>query len=160
MPSNGTGFLLQEAIHTMHGIPHPSRRLHRQGFTLIELMVTVVIVGLLAGVAYPSFLQQIRKSRRSEAVDWAARVLQAQERYRAGNPNYASAIATVVPEYSVSTTAPKYYTLAIASGANATSYTLNITGTGSQASDTGCSSMSMAVTNGNATYTAASCWSR
>jgi type IV pilus assembly protein PilE len=55
----------------------PSRR--HGGFTLIELMITVAIVAILAAVAYPSFMEQVRKSRRSDAITALNAVAQAQE---------------------------------------------------------------------------------
>ncbi len=45
----------------------PTRMNSQRGFTLIELMVAVVIVSILAAVAYPSYLESVRKSKRASA---------------------------------------------------------------------------------------------
>ncbi len=42
---------------------------HKKGFTLIELMIVIVIVAILVGLAVPSFLESVRKSRRSDGLD-------------------------------------------------------------------------------------------
>lgn len=67
--------------------PRPGRA---AGLTLIELMVTVAVVGVLAAVAYPAYTDQIRKGRRAEARTALMNLLQQQERYHTQNNTYAS----------------------------------------------------------------------
>lgn len=59
-----------------------------RGFTLIELMITVAIVAILAAIAYPSFQNSIRKSRRTEAKTALENVAAEQERYYYRNNAY------------------------------------------------------------------------
>lgn len=131
-----------------------------RGFTLIELMITVAVIGLLAAVAYPSYQGQVRKSRRADAVQALAQLQQGQERYRANNTTYGSTLANA--GIATATTSGGYYTLAITAGsASATGYTATATAvTGkSQAKDTSCTVLTTTVTNGSATNTPTTCWS-
>lgn len=128
------------------------------GFSLIEVMITVVILGILASIAYPSYLSQVRKSRRSDAVQALSQLQQSQERWRANNTSYSDSISTLGVN---AVTAGGYYTIDVSS-ATASSYVTTATAvTGkSQASDTGCTPLSVTVTNGAATNAPIACWSQ
>lgn len=155
-------------MRTSHFHNRSAKSRNTHGFTLIELMIVVAIVGILASVAYPVFTSQVRKSRRSDAVAAMSKVQQAQERWRANNTTYASDTETTTsttatpPGLGLSATSEgTYYTLAV-SGNTATGYTLTATAASgkSQTSDTGCSTLTVTVVNGAATNTPAACWSK
>lgn len=52
-----------------------------RGFTLIELMITAAIIAILAAVAYPSYMDSVRKGKRAEARTALMDLMQQQERY-------------------------------------------------------------------------------
>lgn len=60
------------------------------GFTLIELMVTIAIIGIIAAIALPMFGEQVAKSRRSEAIATLADLQLRQERWRASHSTYGT----------------------------------------------------------------------
>lgn len=60
------------------------------GFTLIELMITVAIIGILAAIAYPSYQDSILKGRRAEGRTALLNLLQQQERYYTQTGSYLS----------------------------------------------------------------------
>lgn len=66
-----------------------------QGFTLIELVIAIAIIGILAGIAYPAYQEHVTKARRSEAMVALTAAANAFERYRSGNNfTYADACVT------------------------------------------------------------------
>ncbi len=70
------------------------------GFTLIELMVAVVIIAILASVAYPAYQDSVRKGRRVDAKVALMDAAQIMERYFTENMTYATAPATLIPATS------------------------------------------------------------
>lgn len=66
----------------------------RRGFTLIEVMIVVAIIGLLAAIAYPAYLDQVRAARRTEAKTLLLQAANRQERFYSSNsPNeYAASM--------------------------------------------------------------------
>ena len=121
-------------------------------------MVTLVIVAVLAAIALPTYQGSVRKARRADAMDAAIALQQAQERYRSNNTSYATTLATI----GQSATSPGSYYGLVLSAATAAGYTLTLSGvTGSsQASDSGCTTLTATVRNGSPTLTPAACWSR
>ncbi|MDZ7889441.1 MAG: type IV pilin protein [Pseudomonas sp.] len=61
---------------------------HQHGFTLIELMIVIVIIGVLAAIAYPNYQQYLLKTGRSDGHAKLTQVMQAQERFYSQNQSY------------------------------------------------------------------------
>jgi type IV pilus assembly protein PilE len=135
------------------------RRRRPAGFTLIELMIALVVVAIIAAIAYPSYQDSVRKSRRAEAKaavnDLAARL----EQFFLDNKTYSDDFPTLNAN---DTTEHGYYTLEIDPGGTgdiASSYLITATAVGVQASDTKCATFTMSSTGAKASTPAGnSCW--
>jgi type IV pilus assembly protein PilE len=124
------------------------------GFTLIELMVTIVIASILLAVAVPAYQTQIRKSRRTEAKNAVLDLAAREERYLSiynlysqapGDLGYAAPGATTTWS-GVGAIGSGYYTLGVVATApdptttppTLPTYTITATATGLQTKDSAC----------------------
>jgi type IV pilus assembly protein PilE len=141
--------MLIDGMHSMNNeIIHnrPVRR-SQAGFTLIELMVTVALLGILTSVAYPSFMDSVRKSNRNDAKTALARAVAAQERFFATNGGYSD-VVTNIGFAADGLTEHGHYVITAAAGATgdiASSYVVTATAASGdmQADDTNCTVYSM-----------------
>ncbi len=77
----------------------------RTGFTLVELAMVIVIIGVLAAFALPMFRTSVERSRAAEAFNYLSAIQVAQERYHARQGVYADDLAILDVQFST----PKYF---------------------------------------------------
>lgn len=135
------------------------------GFTLVELLIAMVIAGILATVALPSYQNHVQQVRRADAFSCLLDAAQRQESFFYQNNRYTSNIAEL-GLVSANCGADAHYTLAAAigpSGSINTSYELTATrASTAQQADTRCGDLILdsagAKRNDNASQPASECW--
>lgn len=139
--------------HAVNGNRHPAAT----GFTLIELMIAVAIVGILAGVAFPSYQDYVRRGHRASAQGYLMDLAQREQQYFLDNRGYASTASALGYSSAPSDVSP-YYTVAITvAGGPPPTYSITATPTGSQASDT-CGSLTLNSAGTKSSSAGSNCW--
>lgn len=130
-----------------------------KGFTLVELMIVVAIIGVLAAIAYPSYQEYIAKARRADAKTVLLENAQFLERFYTQNGTYVGATLPI-------TEAPKdggakFYDVSFVAAQTATAFQIQAAPKNSQASDK-CGTLLVNQSNqksvSGATFDSATCW--
>nr|WP_280069023.1 type IV pilin protein [Pseudomonas chengduensis] len=139
-----------------------SHHYRQNGFTLIEVMITVVIIGILASIAYPSYQEFVKRGNRTEGQAFLNEVAARQERYYVQNHVYVTgntdADVAKLKLKNNRTSETGKYTLSLAANAGDGGYTLTAT---QQFGDTACGNLTLAATGvkGNSgSKNASDCW--
>jgi len=126
---------------------------HRRGFTLIELMIVVAVIAILAGVAYPSYQEHIRKGHRAKAQALLMDMSMRQSQRLMDVRSYAADVATL--GVAVPTEVSNFYTVAVNTTAGPPpTYAVTATPKNSQANDK-CGGLSL---NQAGAKSPANCW--
>ena len=137
-----------------------SKKLIR-GFTLVELLITVVVFGVVTAIAFPVYQDKVRESRRADARALLLDAANREHRFFADNTAYTTTVSSVPPAPGLGYPDPAmsqqgFYQLGVVVGANG--FTLTATPQGPQAADAACATLSLA-SNGTKTSTGgADCW--
>ncbi len=142
---------------------HPARR--QAGFTLVELMVAVAIVGVLSGLAYPAYSSYVVRTQRASAITCLSEMAQFMERVYASNLRYDqnNAVATALPAAQCRTDIASRYTLSFPSGQPAErTFSVQAVPQGTQATADGkCATLTLAHTGAKSvsgTGSVNECW--
>ena len=109
-----------------------SGRRRRAGFTLVELAVVIVIIGVLASFGVPKFMQSVERSKATEAFNFLSALRSAEERYQAKEGSYTTDWGRLDVQWKMSGGAPvlQYFSIGSDFVADASTWGATLTRTG------------------------------
>ena len=134
----------------------------QKGFSLIELMIVVAVIGILAAVAYPAYQDYVIRSKRADAMNALSAGRIAQEKYRANAVSFATNVSQL--DGVGSTSNDGYYDVSVNSSSQTDFLMIASPATGSsQVNDIECGAFAVnrsGPTSGGGSYADLDCWER
>ncbi|MDP2092346.1 MAG: type IV pilin protein [Hydrogenophaga sp.] len=119
-----------------HGAKKSKTTHAERGFTLIELMIVVAVIGILSAIAYPSYTQHVIRSHRVSAQTKMLDIANRQQQFFIANRTYANKTQIESNGFSLETDLANRYDYSITLGTGSVpSYTIQFTAKSSQLSD-------------------------
>ncbi len=100
-----------------------------RGFTLLELLIVVIILGVLAGLAIPQYTKTVERAKQNEAIHWLGVVRESELRYQQQEGLFTAVLGNLdVDIPPTSTTGPNYFTYSVPT-ATSSNFTIQATRT-------------------------------
>lgn len=126
-----------------------------RGFSLVELMVTVAILGIVAGVAVPSYVEHVRKGKRADAQQYMMALAQLNQQRFLDQRSYTDNLSSLL---AVPASVSPNYTVAITTADGPPrSFSITATPTGDQLKDS-CGTLTLTSANVKSSSSGTKCW--
>lgn len=127
-------------------ISRPHCRQAVRGFTLVELLIVVAIIGILAAIAVPSYQSSVLRSQRADAQITLSRLSTLQEQYFFRNNQYTDDFSDIMDGASTGDPVSSnegHYSISVSLTGSGTGWSMTATPQGRQADDTDCAALTL-----------------